>query len=365
MCNAGRSQWAVRMMSSLRVLATAGLVAAACPAAAQPPEASGEAPAPPAIRRWADVQHLHLSSRFRWVKASDGRLTSSTLQWQPQVRARFLVDRKGRHAVHVGAFGGSQFVSGWNNTGGGIGEFSGAFTVKQIFAAIQPGRGFELQAGSLYMLRGENTEITSYDTDAYIVGERVSWRAARGALAQVAVTAAYLGDLREPNAFRRLHRMAEWNYAQVLIGLRVGARTQFSADYTYEDGRDILREGATITLPAAAAPLRAVKVDAYQRLAPDRATGVNVAAELALHPRLGVTAGVTSIDRRYGPLNADRYEVGTRVYSAGTFALTRDLSIGWFHGEAFATPYRIPNRHRFEILVTLNPTATLRAKRVF
>lgn len=64
-------------------------------------------------------------------------------------------------------------------------------------------------------------------------------------------------------------------------------------------------------------------------------------------------------------LNADRFERGTRVYSLGAFALTRDLTVGWFHGEAFAIDYAIPNRRRFEIIVTLNPTATLKQKGIF
>lgn len=330
-----------------------------------PAATPGTDPPPPAIRRWVDVQHLHLSSRYRWVKASDGRVISSTIQWQPQMRARFLIDREQRYSLHVGAFSGSQFILGWNNTGGGVGLYSGDFNVKQLFVSAQPAPGLELQAGGLYMLRGESTEITSYDNDAYIVGERVSWRPRRGAVTQVAVTAGYIGDFREPNVFRRFHRLSEWNYGQILVGARLAARVHVSADYTHEDGREILRQGLTVRMPPSVKVLAAVKVEAYERLAPEPAQGFNVTADLRPHERFGMTVGVASVDRRYGPLNADRYEVGTRFYSMGSVALTPDVSIGWFQGEAFATSYPIPNRHRFELLVTINPTATLKKRRVF
>jgi hypothetical protein len=328
------------------------------------------APAPPRIRRWLDIQSVHLSSRFRWVEANTGRITSSTHQWQPNIRARLLLDRGARYTINVGAFGGSQFVSSWNNTGGGLGVATFDFNVKQLFVAAEPVRGLELQAGGLYMMRGENTEITSYDNDAYIVGERLTLRRTEGVVSQVVATVGHIGDYRTPNVFKRFDTMSDVNYGQLLVGTRLSSNVAASADYTYEDGRDILREGATIRLPEALLPFTAIKLDAYQRVSDVTGQGFNVSGDLKLTPAWTVTAGVAHVDRNYlipgymSP-NADRYERGTRFYSQGTYALTRDLSIGWFHGEAFNIDYDIPNEHRFEILVTVNPTATLKARRVF
>jgi hypothetical protein len=42
--------------------------------------------------------------------------------------------------------------------------------------------------------------------------------------------------------------------------------------------------------------------------------------------------------------------------------VTGDVSVGWFYGEAFNNTYAIANEHRWEVLVTINPTAKLRAK---
>jgi len=78
-----------------------------------------------------------------------------------------------------------------------------------------------------------------------------------------------------------------------------------------------------------------------------------------------VLTGYASIDRDYGGLNADRYDRGNRVYCSGAYAMTQDLSLGWFWGEAVANDYVLANEHRFDIVVTINPTAALRRHRVF
>ena len=340
---------------------------------APPAPSAPSAPSTPApkIRRWLDVQSLQFASRFRWIESSRGTVNSSTLQWQPQVRARFLFDARSRYSVNVGAFSGSTLISGWNNTGGGIGDYTGAFNVKQLFLSAEPVKGAEFQAGGLYMNRGEQTELTSYDNDSFIVGERATIRPSKGALTQVAITAGYYGDYREPNFFTRADRLNEWNYGQVLVGLKLGPRAAASADYTYEAGRDIVREAVTIRAPAKTKVLTSVKLEAYQRLENGnglllnkRGAGFHVSSDLRVK-RLTVTVGVASVDRYYGPYNGDRYDVGSRVYTIGTYTLTRDVTLGWFHGEAFNVDYPIANKHRWEAIVTINPTASLKRARIF
>lgn len=343
--------------------------AAGAQTSAPPPPQARQAPKeeaePPRIRRWLDVQHLHFSSRFRWVKDTQGRLTSSSIQWQPQVRARVLFDPDAKYALHVGVFSGNSFISGWNNTGAGLGAFAGDINVKQLFVSAAPVRGLEAQVGGLYLLRGENTEITSYDNDGFIVGERLTYRPARGPVSMVGVTAGHLGDIREPNVFNRLKRLDEWNYGQLLVGARVHEQVSVSADYTYENTRDIFRQGVTIRTPDGAPIVDSLKLDLYQRVSPDTDAGFNLATELRPTGPLTITVGVASIDPAYGGLNGDRYDFGTRAYSIGSYALTQDLSIGYFWGEAFANDVDVPIETRWEILVTVNPTATLKRKRVF
>jgi hypothetical protein len=360
----------VRVSRLLVLVACLALPAAAKAQTASPTQAKPAEPPAPAIRRWLDVQTLQIASRFRWVESNRGVITSSTHQWQPQLRARLLFDRAARYSLNVGAFGGAHLVSGWNNTGGGIGDVTHDFNVKQLFLSAEPVKGLELQAGGLYLVKGESSEITSYDNDVYIVGERITLRPSEGRVTQVAATVGYFGDPRQPNLFDRFHRIDELNYGQLLVGARLHPRVNVSADYTYEDGRDILREAVTIRLPSRVRVLTGLKFDFYERLSPNRDQGFNASGDLRLTSRLTVTTGIAHVDRNYlvpgymSP-NSDRFERGTRFYSIGAYTLTPELSVGWFHGEAFNIDFPIPNEHRFEIVATFNPLGRLKAKRVF
>jgi hypothetical protein len=280
-----------------------------------------------------------------------------------------LIDGAARYSVNFNVQGGSQFVSGWNNTGGGVGEFAGDISLKQLSFAAEPTRTVQLEIGGLYIVRGENTEILSYDNDGYIVGQRVTLRPF-GVVSQIAATAGHIGDFRTPNVLRRLDSTWDLNYGQLFVAATVWPGGNVSADYTYEDGRDILRQGLNIRMPEKTPLLSSVRLEAYERIADVSGAGFNVSGEFRLSSSFTVTAGVAHVDEHYvipgytSP-NGDRYERGTRFYTLGNYALTRDLAVGWFHGEAFNVTYGIPNEHRLEILVTINPTATLKAHRIF
>lgn len=325
----------------------------------------GESTPPPALRRWLDVEQVQLGTRYRWTEATEGNVTASAIQFQPLLRARLPVDAGGTVAVTIGAGAGANFAGGWDNTGAGLGQFSGAFAVKQLFATAAVLRGLEVSAGGLYVLRGESTEITSYDNDGYLVGERAAWQHDDGLVDRIAITTGYLGDLREPNVFRRLDRLNDWNYEQFLIGWRLGAHVVASTDYTHEGDRSTLREAMTIRLPRRAKLVTALKLDLYERVAPDTARGMHVSADMRPLRQLAVTAGFASVDRAYGGLNADRFDRGNRVYCNGTFAVNETLSLGWFYAEGVANDYTIPNEHRLDIVATINPTTMLRKRRVF
>lgn len=351
----------VPVLALLAALAWSSTASAQTVDSAQPAEAQP----PPAIRRWVEVEQAQIAWRYRWTESSDDRVTSSAVQFQPLLRARMPVDADGRVAFTIGAGGGNNFVGGWDNTGAGLGTFSGAFAVKQLFVTAAPVQNLEVSAGGLSMLRGESTEITSYDNDGYMVGERVAWRHDEGPVAQVAVTTGYLGDTREPNVFRRLDRLDTWNYEQLLIGWRLGRFVNASTDYTHEGERDTLREAVVVRMPRQTKVLTGVRLELYERVKPDTARGLNIAADLRPFQRLTMTAGIASIDRDYGSLNADRFDRGTRMHCSGSYALTRDVSLGWFWTEAFANDYAIQNQHRLDIVATINPLGTLRRHRIF
>ena len=142
-----------------------------------------------------------------------------------------------------------------------------------------------------------------------------------------------------------------------------------SVDYTYEDGRDIYREGVNIRMPSSVKFLTALKFEAYQRTTDEDGYGFNMSGDFR-YKRYSLSAGVMSVDQFYGtatgqPFNGDRYENGTRQYTIHTFQITPEIQFVMFQTEAFATDFPINIQHRFDALVTFNPTAWLKRKGVF
>ena len=355
-----------------KLLCSIVMITAAVPAMAQAPTQAAQPETPaPAIRRWLDVQSVHVGSRFRWYKNSDEVLRSSNLQWQSQLRGRFLFDKGGHYALGTFASTGASFPSSWNNTGAALGDYQGPFNVKQLFLVAEPVTGLQFEVGGLHLNRGELGEHITYDNDAYIVGERVTYRPAKRRITQVSGTVGYFGgsDYNEVNVFKRFERMDEFNYGQALVAFALHPRVTASVDYTYEDGRDIYREGINVRMPSSVKLLNALKFETYQRPTDEDGYGFNVSGDFR-YKRYSVTAGVMSVDEFYGnpsgqPFNGDRYENGTRQYTIHTFQITPEIQFVLFQTEAFATDFAINLQHRFDALVTFNPTAWLKRKGVF
>ena len=127
--------------------------------AASPPKPAGP------LTRWVDVQNATLNTRYRFVDTSAGTTTTNQLQHRESLRARFKFDAPGKYALNLGVFSGSRFTSSWNNTGIGLGDWQKTLGVRALYFAAQPIAGVEAQYGSLFIIKGESTEITTYDDD--------------------------------------------------------------------------------------------------------------------------------------------------------------------------------------------------------
>src|SRR5690606_29634039 len=116
--------------------------------------------------------------------------------------------------------------------------------------------------------------------------------------------------------------------------------------YAYEDGRHVFRQAVVVRAPAATRVWTGVRLEAYERASSiTRVTsdvftgteggwGVNASADFRLG-KLAVTAGVMSVDRGYLPtFNGDRYGIGKRWYSIGTYPVTPSASLIWYHTRA-------------------------------
>jgi hypothetical protein len=334
-------------MFRIRLTATcAALLTSASAAVAQ------TKPAP-----WFEVQSATVAARYRLVEDSKDVRTANHLQENNAFKARLKAEPKGRVWVNVGMFTGSSFTGSWNNTGVGTGEQSLKVSLKQLFVSATPVKGVEGQVGSLYMARGENTEITSYDNDAYLAGERVTVKRPKQLyFDEVSLTHGYLGDVNTPSVLDRADRLGESNYRQVLVGKKLGSRLAVSADWTDTTNGTTWRAAAAVKVPAV---VSAVRVEYYARPGDD-VQGAAIAAERKLAHGVAVSGGWANVDAKYGGLNGDRYNRGERLFGGVSTPIYGPLSASVFYTHAIDNAFAVPVDQRFDAIMTWNVLETVK-----
>jgi hypothetical protein len=306
------------------------------------------------LSRWFDLQMATLNLRYRYIDNSLGIVTSNQLQHREVFKGRLKFDADGKYSLNVGVFTGRAFTGGWNNTGWGTGDGQTNLAVKQLYLSAAPVKGLEVQYGSLYINRGESTEITTYDEDGYIMGERVSIkRPDKLFFDEISVTYAFLGDINTPNINKRYFRLKQSNYHQFLLDKKIGKRAAVSADYTFESGRETMREAIRVDVHESRV-LDTARFENYQRTGRTAAYGFAVQGEKAITKRLTVVGGYAQIDPLYGGLNADRFQIGKRLFVLGTLRLTSTITLSTFATRAVANSVPVPIQTRFELIFSYN-----------
>ena len=342
-------------MMRVRILPLAALVLglSAVVAAQEPAE-------PPPLRRWFEIDFAQLGMRYRVIENSADVVTNHHLQHREQFRARLKFDRRARYALHAGLFTGTSFTSSWNNTGVGTGDPTTNLRLKQIFAAATPVTGFQAQVGSLYVVRGESTEITSFDEDAYIVGERVQATRPNDLwLDEVSFTNAHLGFLTQPSVAHRWDGFDHPNYRQILIRKRLGM-VGASTDFTTLEGSRTIRAAVSVAF----APV-AVRVETYRRMRVAPAGGFAITLDRPLNKWLRASGGYATVDPAYGAFNADRFDRGRRVFGTTTITFAPWMNLSLFATRAVANDFPLSNRTRFDAVLTYNLLDSLRRTGVF
>jgi hypothetical protein len=306
------------------------------------------AAAPAASPLWRRVHLLGLTSGLLHQNQRDaqGSTTISQLRGQLQGSVRVRLDARDALAIGVGVATGASFRSGWNHTVVGSLPADGALHVKQLYVAARRATHLDLQVGSFGPARGADSELTGLDNDGYLVGERLTLRARKALwLDEIVVTRAYVGDLRSPGAFGRLHRLSDANYLQ-LLGVRRLTGLNVSAAVT-EHGS--LRTVAGAFQTARLRGLSLVRFEAATALTEGRASAIAAVAER----RAGaVTYGVggSHVASRFGELNGDRYGAGGRLFAQAMWRPRPELSISLFGSRAVGAEAREPRR-RVDVLV--------------
>ncbi len=340
----------------------------AAPPAQAPASPIARAAAPsrsaPATRRWLDLQTATAAVRQREIETSAGVLSTNQMQTRENVKGRVKIDAAGSYSVNLGIATGTSITGGWNTTGVGTGPGITNMYVKQFYFSGVPTRGVELQYGGIAPIRGDNTEVTSYDDDVYLAGERASIKRPKQLFFdEVSLTQAYLGDATTPNFFKRYERLAESNYHQVLFGKKIGKPFSASVDYTRVSGVGTMRAAFAYRRPLIV--VDTVRFEQYRRLGAAGAYGYSVYGEKAFGTLALVGTGWASIDPQYGGLNGDRYNKGRRLFMNATLTLSPELALSAFYTHALANDYPVANGTRFDFILTYNVLKTLQRAGLF
>ncbi len=315
------------------------------------------------LARWFDLQTASLSNRYQFIENARGATTASHEQYQVTFKGRFKFDEKGKYSLHAGVFSGRNFFSGWNSSGWGSSRATSNLYLKELYLSVKPARGVELQSGSLYLLHGEATEITAYDYDGYVMGQRITLsRPDNLWFDELSYTAGYLGDFNAPNINTRYHRLRQVNFHHVLAGKKLGERVRVSADYASESGVDVFRQAIKIKMPEAKM-IDSFLFENYERAGRTAGYGFNVYGEKKLHRRFTLGGGYAQIDR--SGLNSDRFLQGKRLHLNGLVTLTPEFSLTVGVTQAVGTlPGNLP-RTRFDIGINYNLLHSLKKTGLF
>jgi hypothetical protein len=344
------------------------------------------------LARWVDVQTGTISLRYRRITNSADSVTFSQVQHSEMLRFRLSLDAAARYTITAGMSSGESFTSQWQNTGLGTGDAAAVIRVRQLFLTAAPATGLDFQVGGLGIARGENTEITSYDNDGYLVGGRVELRPRGLPIDMLSATVGHFGDTDLPNVFRRLDRIDDHNYTQFQVAKQWARGVGTSLGYTTisEPARTVVVTvmspgGVPITAPAviegrASGTVRAafsarsqrlrfvdlVRFEAYRRVISEPKTGFAVYTEGSVGPRIVAGGGFVQVDGRYNGLfidrflNADRFGPGRRVYANASVSIAPALSAQFFGQHALSEGENfLPNRSRFDVVLTWNARQSL------
>ena len=339
------------------LLIVPGSPSAAADAAVIVPSVQRTPAAAPPLARWLDLQTGIVATRFRYTEASTGVVVQDQQQLSEQFKGRLKIDQAGSYGINFALGTGNSFVRSWNNTafGTALGTpngFSSAMFVKQLFASASPLSGIEFQAGGLGIARGENSEVTSYDNDGYMVGERVTIKRPRTLhVDELSVTMGYLGDSTTPGLSQRFHRISEANYFQVLAAKKFSPRFSSSADVTTLAGATTVRSAFKLDTPHSG--LDSIRFEQYARFN-DAAYGYLISGERLVARRFTLSGGLVDVDRNYGSLNADRFGSGRRWFTTDTIALGRELSAQIFYTHTVQNGYTVQNSQGLQLVLTYN-----------
>jgi hypothetical protein len=356
----------------------------------------------PLLGRWLDLKTFSHTERYRNAYSVGDYRMFDNAQQRSLIEGRIKLDPQGRYAIGFRASSGSYFNWAFGSYTGesflarlsdpafalkyctpaeyyalAQGEFADPagsalsqaivsngwhFYMRELYFSATPVKPITVEFGSFGFERGLSTEITTFDEDGYLSGERVRFHDPKHLFFdEVGFTNAYFGDIATPNLFDRGSSLTKFNYRQAFAKKQLNKRLGFSGEYTWQMGIDTLREAAVIATKESRV-VDSVRVEAYHRLntitypgvaqspigpipavAVPRASGLAVTAAKSLGKMSG-DFGYASVDQHYSvysngrlfeagsfPLNGDAYGQGNRIFAHASYKIAPGVTAFGFY----------------------------------
>jgi hypothetical protein len=232
---------------------------------------------------------------------------------------------------------------------------------RQLYLSATPVRWLTAEYGSLGIEKGKGSEITTYDDDGYLTGERLRLHDPKHLyFDQIAVTYAFEGDVFTPDFIDRTQHLKKSNYHQFLFVKEFTKRLSASTDYTFDKKTHTVREAAYIKLPETKI-VDSLRAEFYQRLNTVDVgplpfiggSGFAFTADKTFLKRVKMDGGYEQVDANYGAtvdnvvgaitgfsMNGDSYSTGKHFFTHANVKLTSYASLsGFYIHQTAAFPY--------------------------
>ncbi len=261
------------------------------------------------------------------------------------------------------------------------------YYVRELYFSATPVDKVTVEVGSFGFERGYSSEITTFDEDGYLTGERVRVRDPKHLFFdEVGFTAGYFGSIATVNVFDRGSDYKHDNYRQTFAKKQLNKRLGISGEYTWQVGTDTLREAVVVSTPELKVADQ-IRFEAYQRVNSVNLQGTPVAggsgfaivAEKKITDRLSGDAGFDSVDENYGvypgslaiqavgfSLNGDTYGLGKRPFTHVSYKVNSVITAFGFYTHAVGERQVTLNQQGMNAGLNFNLKALVNSeKRVF
>jgi hypothetical protein len=364
-------------------------------------------PEKPLTERWLDLETLSNSERYRNAFGVGGYHIFDNAQQRSLVQGKLKLDAEGRYKIGFrassgryfnwayGSYTGGNFIdkvsspafqssffspadniatlqavfadpTGFSLAQNGIRSSGWQFYVRELYFSATPVKPVTVEFGSFGFERGLSSEITTFDEDGYLSGERIRIHDSKHLFFdEVGFTNAFFGEIATPNLFDRGLNLKNSNYRQVFAKKQLNKRVGFSGEYTWQKGTDTgtdtLRQAVVIGTKESKV-VDSVKVEAYERLntttfpgaaqspiGPIDPLAVKGASGFAvtLQKKVGSFSGdigYASVDKDYSvytgsrfleavafPLNGDAYGQGNRPFVHASYKIAPGVTAFGFY----------------------------------